>query len=564
MMAGRSSVFVSAAVLTSIACLAGIAIADESNAGEATPGKLTMDVPAMKEVAAKAGIDQSYEGPWEYFVGGGAAGLDCNGDRKTDLFIAGGTNPAKLYVNQSTSGGDLRFANKKLDLPDKLLTGVTGAYPLDVDNDGQKDLVILRVGPNKILKGGPDCSFTDGSGILAFDGGHDWTTAFAAVFERGSKHPTLAFGNYVDRSAPGSPWGTCHDNYLHRPGMGPNGDLEYSSKYPLSPGYCSLSMIFTDWNRSGQPSLRMTNDRQYYRGGEEQLWRVEPGRFPRPYRRSDGWRRISIWGMGIAEADLDADGFPEYALTSMGDTKLQTLDSDAEEGRPVYRDIAYERGATAHRPYTGESLKPSTGWHAEFADFNNDGNLDLFIAKGNVEQMPEFASFDPDNLLLGSVSGEFREAGEPAGIAKATKGRGAVIDDFNHDGLLDMLIVNRGSPASLFQNTGVQSGSNKNRLIPAGNWLQIELHQDGYNRDAVGARILIKSGNSTRVRTIAVGGGHASGRLGFVHAGLGVAERAEIRIQWPDGEWSPPYRVFANQFVRISRGAPAARYWIPY
>ena len=96
-----------------------------------------------------------------------------------------------------------------------------------------------------------------------------------------------------------------------------------------------------------------------------------------------------------------------------------------------------------------------------------------------------------------------------------------------------------------------------------GNWLEIELAQDGPNRDAVGARISVKSGNETRVRAVQVGGGHASGRLGFVHVGLGVAERAQIRVQWPDGEWSAPYRVFANQFVRIDRGAEAARYWLP-
>ena len=57
--------------------------------------------------------------------------------------------------------------------------------------------------------------------------------------------------------------------------------------------------------------------------------------------------------MGIAEADLNADGFPDYALTSMGDTKMQILDDEADEESPIYRDIAFERGATAHRPYTG-------------------------------------------------------------------------------------------------------------------------------------------------------------------------------------------------------------------
>jgi hypothetical protein len=244
----------------------------------------------------------------------------------------------------------------------------------------------------------------------------------------------------------------------------------------------------------------------------------------------------------------------------MGDTRLQVLDKDFDSDRPIYRDIAYDKGATAHRPYTGDDLKPSTGWHSEFADFNNDGLLDLFIAKGNVEQMPDFAAFDPDNLLLGQWSGRFAEAGDKASIALPTKGRGAIIDDFNMDGQLDLLVVNRSAPASLFRNAGTAVG---NRAAPSGNWLAIEITQDGPNRDAIGATVNIKIGTRTLIRKQAVGGGHASGHLGFIHAGLGTAERADVRILWPDGEWSPSYRVFANNHVVIRRNASDAAYWYP-
>ncbi len=519
---------------------------------------LQMDIPLMSEQASKAGIDHVYSGPWEYFVGGGAASFDCNGDRFPDLALAGGEGLSALYVNRSAPGGQLSFEKIGFGVPESDLKKVTGLYALDIDNDGHRDLVLLKVGRNILLKGGPDCRFENANRAFAFDGGRAWSTAFAATFEAGNAFPTLAFGNYVDRTAPGSPWGTCHDNQLMRPGEGeiPN----YSEPNVLSPGFCALSMLFTDWNRSGTPALRITNDRHYYRDGEEQLWRVEPGRAPRAYRRADGWKRLNIWGMGIAEGDIDADGFPEYALTSMGDTKLQTLDEEAEEGRPVYRDIAFERNATAHRPYTGSDIKPSTGWHSEFADINNDGLLDLFIAKGNVERMPDFAEFDPDNLLLGQHDGTFVEVGSEAGIDLDRRGRGAVLADFNMDGALDLIVVNREAPTSLFRNRGgrTQWGSR-----PMGNWLQIELQQNGANRNAVGATVLVKSGNNTRLRKVQVGGGHASGHSGFIHVGTGVAERAQIRVQWPDGEWSAAYRVFANNFVVIRRGEDAARYWYP-
>jgi len=531
-------------------------------ADEARPKPLG-DVPIFHEEAQAAGVNSVYDGPWEFFVGGGGAAFDCDGSGFPSVFLAGGKTRAKLFVNKSKSGGPLKFEEKPLDIgaDPSLLDNVIGAYPIDVDGDGHMDLFVLRVGTNLLLKGGPDCTFTLANKEWGFDGDAGWTTSFAAEWEKGEKFPTFAIGHYVDRNAPGSPWGTCEENSLYRPQPGDKPD--YSERTPLAPGFCALSMLFTDWNRSGVPSLRVSNDRQYYRGGEEQMWRIEPGKTPRLYGRADGWRRLSIFGMGIAEGDIDGSGFPQYALTSMGDTKLQKLDSE-EAGRgefPIYRDIAGELGATAHIPYAGGDRRPSTGWHSEFADFNNAGLLDLFISKGNLAQMPDFAAFDPDNLLLGQWNGKFAEAGDQAGIALDRQGRGALIADFNLDGMLDILAVNRGAPASLFRNLGADDGAGG--VKPMGNWSEIRLVEPNPNRDAVGAKIAVKTGTRTQIRTVQVGGGDASGHAGWVHVGLGTAERAEIRVQWPDGEWSYPYRVFADQFVVLDRTKPQAEYWYP-
>lgn len=519
----------------------------------------TFDVPAMSEVSRPAGITHSYEGPWEFFVGGGAASFDCNGDRMPDIFLAGGSEPAKLFVNRSKAKGPLRFERKATGLTDTNEKKVLGAYPVNIDNDAHIDLVVLRLGENLILKGGPDCRFFVANNPFAFDGGHAWSTSFAAIWEREALFPSLAFGNYVDRAAPGTPWGTCDDNRFLRP-AGSLDHPDYAGGTPLTPSYCTLSMLFTDWNGSGEPALRVSNDRQYYRGGREQLWRVSPSRHPRQYSEAQGWKTLRIWGMGIAEADLDSDGRPEYALTSMGDTMLQTLDLDADEDRPAYRDAAFEKQMTAHRPYTGDDLKPSTGWHTQFADMNNDARLDLFIAKGNVEAMPDFAAYDPDNLLLGGLDGKYYEHGAEAGIALDRRGRGGVVEDFNADGMLDLLVVNRNGPASLFQNLGTKTSWGHR---PMGNWLAIELQNGKVNTNAVGAKIFVKTGNLNQTRTIQIGGGHASGQIGFTHFGLGVAERANVRVQWPNGDWSHEYRVFANNFVVIPKTAPGALYWYP-
>ena len=525
------------------------------------------DIPLFVEQAEQAGIQHQYTGPWEYFVGGGVAAFDCNGDRYPELLFAGGTNQAALYINHSSAGGSLTFAKQALIENEPGPLNVTGAYVLDIDNDGWQDLVLLRVGANMILRGEPDCKFTPANRQFGIDGGRDWTTAFAATFEPGQSFPTLAFGNYVDRTAPGSPWGTCASNTLLRPETSSRSDKPaYQSALLLDPGYCTLSLLFTDWNNSGRSALRVTNDRQYHRGGQEQLWRFDQGKLPRQYTSSDGWKRVVIWGMGIAEGDLDGDGYPEYALTSMGDTKLQKLDIDqfVEQGAPMYNDIAYTVGATAHRPYLTDSeetdLNPSTGWHSQFADVNNDARLDLFISKGNVEQMPDFAAYDPDNMLLRGFDGRFTETGKESGIALDTRGRGASVVDLNLDGMLDLVVVNRSANVSLFRQRGIQHSTHVGKT---GNWLQIELKQPGTNRHAVGATMAIKTGNLNQSRTISVGGGHASGTQGFVHVGLGVAERARIRVRWPDGQWSAPYQVFANQFVVIEKGNPHPGLWYP-
>ena len=538
---------------------AGLVIATAAQADDGSARVSLAPVPNFVEEAQNAGLDHSYDGPWEFFVGGGVAIFDCNGDRRPDLFLAGGKGPAALYQNESPTGGSLRFSKKSTGLSERNETQILGAYPLDFDNDGEMDLAVLRLGANLILRGLGECRFEVANRALGFDGGREWTTAFSAIWETDAAFPTLAFGNYVDRSAPGAPWGTCHDNFLFRP---EDADKpHYGTATRLSPGYCTLSILFTDWNRSGEPSLRISNDRHYYRGGEEQLWAVPPGRPPRPYRRSDGWRHLKIWGMGIASIDLNVDGFPEFALTSMGDTKLQMLDDEADETVPVYRDIAFDVGATAHRPYTGDDLRPSTGWHSEFQDVNNDTLWDLFIAKGNVESMPDFAAYDPDNLLLGQWDEKFTEVGASAGLALDRRGRGAGLADLNMDGLLDLVVVNRAAPVSLFRNVG---SGNAESPRPLGNWLAVDVRQDGgVNRNAVGAKVSVKVGNRTMVRDIQVGAGHASGQAGFLHFGLGVSERAQLRVKWPDGSWSHSYRVFANSHVLIDRGAADAKLWMP-
>ena len=491
----------------------------------------TPEIPQFTEETA-SGITSVYQGEWEFMVGGGVAAFDCSGDHKPDLYFAGGTARATLYRNDSPSGAALKFTAVTSGTE---LDRVLGAYPLDIDSDGILDLVLLRSGENVVMRGLGDCHFKRANEDWHFDGGDAWSTAFAATWEHGQSWPTIAIGNYIDRTQDSFPWGSCTANGLHRPD-----GQKFAPPLALKPSYCALSMLFTDWNRSGTPSLRISNDREYYQGGTEQLWHIDPGSDPAPYTAAEGWKPLKIWGMGIASTDLNGDGYPEYFLTSMADSKLQTLaDGPA---KPSFKDIAFSLNAIAQRPYTGGDIHPSTGWHAQFDDVNNDGLADLFIAKGNVSEMPDFATQDPNNLLLQGADGKFTEVGDKAGIASLKTARGAALVDLNDDGQLDLVVANRHDPAQIWRNTSVSTN----------HWLQVALHQDGPNRDAIGGWIEIKHGQAVERKEITAGGGHAGGQIGWWHFGLGPDATASIRVTWPDGKQGDWTRIAGDGFYDCS------------
>ena len=528
---------------------AGVVLAVIQATGKGEPASLPP--PRFVDETLAAGIDHRYDGEFQFFVGGGVAVFDCNDDRRPDVYLAGGVNPSGLYVNNSATGGSLAFARMAAATTD--LTSVTGAYPIDIDGDAMVDLAVLRVGENVMLRGQGGCTFERANEDWGVDGGNEWTTAFSAAWEGSAALPTLAFGNYLAEG--GQTTATCEDSFLVRPGTDGSG---YGERTALSPGWCTLSILFSDWDRSGRRDLRMTNDRHYYRDGQEQLWRIEAGGEPTLYTADDGWQTMKIWGMGIASQDLTGDHLPEVYLTSQGDNKLQTLADGPDQ--PNYVDIALESGANAHRPFTGaDMLLPSTAWHAEFQDVNNDTFMDLFVSKGNVEAQPEFANQDPSNLLIGNSDGSFREGAEEAGIVTFDNARGAALADFNLDGLLDLIQVNRREPVRIWRNVGSGEGEPE----PMGNWLAIQLHQEGPNRDGIGSWIEVETGGRIVEREITIGGGHAGGQLGWAHFGLGEGDSARVRVSWPDGERGPWMTVEANQFIDITRGADEPVSWSP-
>ena len=233
-------------------------------------------IPHFVDDTANVGIDSVYKGEWQYMVGGGVAAFDCAGDGLPSLFFAGGEAPGKFYRNVSARGGAIRLSTR-------------GQRPRAPERDRRLSHRrrwrrrhrpgVVAGGGNVLMRGLGGCRFERANEPWGFEGGDSWSTAFAATWERGAPWPTFAIGNYINRHEEIAPWGTCTDNWLFRPAVVDGApQRKFAPPLTLKPSFCSLSMLFSDWNKSGTPSLRVANDREYYDGGQEQLWRIEPGK----------------------------------------------------------------------------------------------------------------------------------------------------------------------------------------------------------------------------------------------------------------------------------------------
>jgi hypothetical protein len=153
---------------------------------------------------------------------------------------------------------------------------------------------------------------------------------------------------------------------------------------------------------------------------------------------------------------------------------------------------------------------------------NNDGLPDLFVSKGNVEAIP--------------------------------------VVDLNLDGLLDLVVVNRQENVLMWRNVGTGTAE---RPEPMGGFVALQLRQPGPNTDAIGAWIDVRAGDQTIRRELTVGGGHLSGSLGWIHAGIGSADSAQVTVTWPDGTTGGSVTVTADTWAVIDREAAAAEPWTP-
>ncbi len=437
-------VAVALAVVVLVAAAAGAFAFTQLRGGATGPGA-ALGPPHFVEEAVAAGVDHTYGGPFRYAAGGGVAVFDCDADGRPDLYIAGGENPAALYRNESPVGGALRFTA----VPDPVLdvTAVNGAYPIDIDGDGHRRpgrpprwaarpaararRLPVRAGQRALVVRRRDAASRPRSARRGRATRHcrHWPSASTSTLDAAGDTTTDCAGEHArstgrdgrPRTPRRSRWrrASARCRCCSATGTGPAGVTCGSA----TTGTTTTRRTARSSSGGSAPASRRGCTRPPTAGSAS---------------RSRAWASRSY--------DLTGDGYPDVFLTSQGENRLQTL--TAGPTKPTYRDIGLKRGVNAAEPFTGGDKLPSTAWHPEFQDVNNDGFVDLFVSKGNVDNIPDYAKKDPSNLLLGQPDGTFVEGAEAAGILSFAQGRGAALADFNLDGLVDLVEVNYGDRSS--------------------------------------------------------------------------------------------------------------------
>ncbi len=225
-------------------------------------------------------------------------------------------------------------------------------------------------------------------------------------------------------------------------------------------------------------------------------------------------------GMGVDAADFDQDGWVDLFVANIDQEIFALYKNNHDE---TFEDLAMPMGV-------GMPTRWMSGWGLKFFDYDNDGNLDLFLANGFpddlVEEFSTEVKYKEPLLLFHNENNSFKDISAQSGPAfsKGLSARGLAVGDFNNDGALDVLVsVNDGAPLLLKNNIGAQK-----------HWLGVMLKGKKCNSDAVGAKITYQAGDLKRTRTKVGGGSFLSSHDPRVVLGLGGQSKVDwLEIKWP-------------------------------
>jgi hypothetical protein len=249
-------------------------------------------------------------------------------------------------------------------------------------------------------------------------------------------------------------------------------------------------------------------------------------------------------GMGVDSADYDQDGWQDLFVANV-DQEMYSIYHNNHD--LTFDDMAGPFGI-------GRTTRLLSGWGAKFFDYDNDGNLDLFLANGHPDDKIEVHSshvkYQEPLLLFRNTGKALEDVSATAGpvFAQSFAARGLAIGDFNNDGATDVLVsVNGGAPLLL-----------KNCATAGNHWLGVRLIGKKSNPDAVGARITWQAGDLKRSRLKVGGGSYLSSHDPREVLGIGPRtkiDRLEIRWPQPGGETEIFTDLAVDRYVTIVEGS---------
>jgi enediyne biosynthesis protein E4 len=494
-------------------------------------------------------------------MGGGVAFLDFDRDGLQDIFLVnGGETPRgksampvrnALYRNL----GHGRFE----DVAVRAGVGRLSFYGMgvavgDYDNDGYPDLFVTGYPACSLFHNNRDGTFTDvtaragvgNAGRFAasaawFDYDRDGyldlvVTNYADFsFEDPKKCEVNGLRSYCQQTAyQGMPLTLYHNN-----GDGTFTDVSAKAGFDKLVGR-ALGVVAVDVNDDGWPDLFVARDAS----PNLLLINKKNGTFEDVALEADvayNSDGVAKAGMGVDAGDINGDGKPDFVVTNFNDEYHSLFFSSSSL---LYDD----RTVTSHlAAYT----KSYVGWGTHFIDYDNDGNLDLVIVNGHINQTIETVRKDvkykePPLLLRNVGNGTFQDMRDQAGGAfrSTYSARGLAVGDFNNDGSSDVIFTTLdGKPVLLRNNVG-----------SANAWIGFELQGTRSNRDAIGARITVFVAKRKLIRWITGGSSYLSSQDKRVIVGLGregAPGGLRAEIVWPSGALQRLSNLKPNQYYQV-------------
>lgn len=495
----------------------------------------------FSDVTEEAGINHQFV-VYEGMFGGGACVFDFNNDGFEDLFITSGMNEDVLYRNN----GDGTFKNiyngSGLDITRHYVT--QGAVGADVNKDGWVDLFITTITSkdstkiiprekNLLFLNNGNSTFRDATQEYGLDQLYSFSTGANFGDFNADGYPDLYVGNYFleyegelsmisDATIVGANQ-TSKDYLL----LNQKGKRFYNvyKKYGLDYKGFGFGGVFTDFDNDGDQDLFVNNDFGYKATPDFLM----ENQYPKALFKDvsvDMDMDLKINSMGTAIGDYNGDGYLDYYVTNIRFNRFMVSQGP---GMPFVNKIK-ELGMN----YV------SISWGANFADFDHDGDVDLFVANGDLNpNCVPMADF-----YFKNERGRFTESARAVGLNDYGMGRGSVVFDIENDGDPDILVINQKPVLSYPVSSMTRLYRNDSAT---GHWIKVALKGDNAVTRGLGSRIEVVTGKTRMIREIDGGGSsHLSQNSTIAHFGLGTATSADsIIVTWTGGK----KQVLTNQNV---------------